>query len=116
MTLEEKVELLIDCVAHEDELSKLALEMNWTPAKIRQIHDIMGKFLDDTKEEYNYMDVNGEFNKIRITYQDLKSIFRIFYDNCQYIPVIKRYLKTNHEAHGNVSCEYITMYEDLFKK
>lgn len=116
MTLEEKVELLTDIVVHGDRISKLALELDWEPAKIRKIYSIMDRFFYDEKQEYKYTDVDSAFWNIGISYQEIKPIFIIFFENDQYISVIKRYLKTNCESYGNVSGEYVSMYRELFIK
>lgn len=116
LTLEEKVDLLISVVLHEDKISKIALSYGWNKEKVHKIYDIMDKYDQKifNKENFTFGNIENDFKLIGLNYQVLKSILIAFYDNEQYIEVIKIYLKTNYEAMGNISSEYNRIYKELF--
>lgn len=114
MDLEERVELLTECVLNNCQFSKLALSFGWEENTRKEIFNIMDKYFYNKSQNYSYGDIENDFNSIGINYQYLKLLFLMFYENRQYVPVIKQYLATNYEAYGNVSGEYVEIYNELF--
>lgn len=108
----EKLDYLVDYVTTNDRIYIMALTNKWNRKDLENIYSIMDKYskLDD----YRYTDIEKEFfEKLDIDYQDLKPLFICFYDMGIYESVIVKYLKTNHDTHGNVSLEYNEMYDDF---
>lgn len=114
--LEDKVSLLIDGLIKNQPLSVWALGLGYDNEKIVQIFKIMEKYWNLPCENYNFNDIERDFNSIGIDYQILKSLLRVFYDQHQYLKVIRNYLNTNYKQLGNVSIEYIDMYNNLCGK
>ena len=112
LSLEEKVELLEQCVVHNSGFAKLALESQWDKKTRDSIFKIMDKYFTGS-QDYSFMDVENDFDKIGMSYQHLKGLFNMFYENHQYITVLTQYLKTNFKSFGNVSSEYNDMYREL---
>lgn len=117
MNLEEKVELLTDCVLNDSEFSKLALSYEWDSETRSKIFDIMDKYFLDKSQSYTYKDIEKDFETILgFNYQDLKPLFLCFFNEGRFINVLKKYLETNYKDFENVSCEYNDMYTKLFNE
>lgn len=113
MTLEEKVELLTNVVLYDDKIAHLVLSCSLGIGAYNAIFNIMDDFENKPINSYSFDDVEREFKKKGIDRQTLKSILIIFYSERRFINTLTNYLKTNYESFGNVSCELVTMYNDL---
>lgn len=111
-SIEDKINLLIKAVVYNDNMAKVALEYCWSEDKINQINNIMETFSKQMVENYNFADIEYSFKKLNINYQDIKSIFLTFYENHQYLSVLKRYLETSGDI-NSISIEYKDMYNNL---
>lgn len=115
--IKERLDLLTAYVLSNDEFFRIALEYGWGYSKIEKIHSIMWNFEQNLDQNFTYADIDMSFKNIGIDYQTIKSLFLIFYRKHMYINTIKRYLQTNHAAfNGQISSEYIPMYNELFNK
>lgn len=112
--LKDRVELLVKFITSEDEFYKIALENEWNLEMIEAIYRVMDDFLN--LDNYDFAEIDKRFDEIGINHNDLKSLFNAFFKSGKYESVIRQYLKTNHEALGNVSSEYNEMYEVLIQK
>lgn len=114
--IQDRLNILTEYVLTKDELLRLGLEYGWGASKIGQIYNIMQHFEQMPEQNFSYEDVENAFLEIGIDYQMIKSLFLIFYSRWIYIKTIKVYLQTNYKTFGNVSGEYVDMYNELFLK
>lgn len=117
LSLEERVKLLEKIILHNDLMSRLALESGWDESTIDCVYKIMDKYSEKARlktDDFNFAEIESDFEKIRINRIDLKSIFLTFYEEHKYLEVLKVYLETNFQAFGgNLSSEFNEMYRDL---
>lgn len=111
--LKDKVDLLIKVVTTNDSMSELALESGFNSNTINHIYDIMEKFYNQPPTSYDCNTIEKEFKSINISYQTIKCIFNIFYNENQYLSVLIRYLESLKENLKSIPTEYQKMYADL---
>ena len=51
-----------------------------------------------------------------IDYRDLKDIILTFYEEGRFVDVCKAYVKQVGKIHGNVSCEYNEIMDDILRE
>lgn len=124
--LRDKVNILVAIATTKDkftiDINRFALCSGLNSHNIEQIFDIMDEFLnierrignnlESNEHPYSYNDIEAKFAPLGITYQNLKSLFIIFYENNKYLSVIRRYL-IMESALGGVAMEYKDMYDVL---
>lgn len=118
MTLEEKVDFLTKVVIEHCPISRMALIYNLDPNQVENIYQIFDKYFKkcEKNEDFTFMDVENDFRPMGIDYQSLKGIISAFYEAGKYEGVIWQYLYTNYKIYGNVSSEYINIFNTLHSK
>lgn len=92
---------------------RIALTYDLDDDQLTTLADIFDKYAK--KHDFHYSELEQEVkNYLGLDYQSMKGVIGTLYDDGRYIEVIKQYLKSNHEAHGNVSSEYDRIYQKLF--
>lgn len=115
--LKERVEMLFQVVINKDKLISLALQNGWNYEQVEQIYKIMEKFANQKQKDYNFHNIDTCFHKVGISYQDVKSILRVFYESRSFLQVIKRYLESNFEHNQQfLSSEFNEMFAELDNK
>lgn len=117
MTLEEKVDYLEKIVLEDCPFSKMALSCNLGIEEKENVLNIFEKYSKMCLEgaSFDYSDFEGDFRKIGIDYQGLKSIILIIGDARRYLEVIVQFLKSCKE-NNYLSCEYERLYDELCSK
>ena len=117
MTLEEKVDYLVNIVINECPISKMALSCNLDREQKEKVLNIFDKYSKMCREgvSLKYSDFENDFRKIGIDYQELKCIILRLGDAERYLEVIAQFLKSCKE-NGFLSSEYERLYDELCSK
>ncbi|HEA6929070.1 hypothetical protein [Campylobacter sp. LMG 17559] len=117
LSLAEKVHYLEQIVIHNCFISRMALENQFNLQTLESIYSIFNFYSEKINSgDYNftYADIEKTFNEININRVVLKSIIIAFGQSEKYNNVIQHYLKTNNDAFGNVSFEFLDLWRKYF--